>query len=298
VSRATAVTIYVVLVVIWSSTWVAIKIGLEDCPALLGGGIRFAAAGVALLAFAAFTGRPLRTDWLLAGVLGTMPFALTYGLVYWGEQYIPSGLTAVLFGVLPLYVAILAGALLPDEPISGRLLAGVLVALAGLALAFAESIQLGSEQRAAIGAAAVLLAPIGAAVGNISIKRRGEGVDPVALNGWAMLGGGLLLLVASAASEDWGEAVWSAKAIGSIVYLAAIGSAIAFVLLTILLRTLSAQAMSFIAMLIPFGALVLGALIYSEEITGRAIAGAALVAAGLAIAQSRRRAPVPAAAPR
>src|SRR5262245_66091049 len=113
-----------------------------------------------MLSFAAFTGRPLRTDWPLAAVLGTMPFALTYGLVYWGEQYIPSGLTAVLFGVLPLYVAILAGALLPDEPISGRLLAGVLVALGGLALAFAESIQLGSEARAPPGAAPVPPEPI------------------------------------------------------------------------------------------------------------------------------------------
>jgi drug/metabolite transporter (DMT)-like permease len=292
-SRATAICLYAVLVLIWSSTWVAIKIGLEDCPALLGGGIRFAAAGLALLGFAAVARRPLGTDWLLAAVLGTLPFAFTYGLVYWGEQYIPSGLTAVLFGVLPLYVAVLAGAVLPDEPLSARLLAGVLVAIAGLALAFAESLELGSEERAALGAAAVLACPIGSAIGNVSIRKRGEGVDAVTLNGWAMLLGGVLLLIASAASEDWGEAVWSAKAIGSIAYLAAIGSAVAFVILTILLRTLTAQAMSFIAMLIPFGALVLGALIYSEEITPRAIAGAALVAAGLAIAQGRRRAPVP-----
>ncbi|HEY1275736.1 MAG TPA: EamA family transporter [Thermoleophilaceae bacterium] len=292
-SRRTALVLYAVLVVIWSSTWVAIKIGLEDCPALLGAGIRFAAAGVSLLGFAVATGRSLRTDWLLASVLGLLPFAFTYGLVYWGEQYIPSGLTAVLFGVLPLYVAFLAGVVLPDEPLSGRLLAGVLVALAGLSLAFAESISLGSEEKAAIGAAAVLLSPVGAAAGNVSIKRRGEGVDAVVLNGWAMLGGGLLLLLASGLSEDWGDAVWGAKAIGSIAYLALIGSAVAFVLLTVLLRTLTAQAISFIAMLIPFGALVLGALIYSESITARAIAGAALVAAGLAIAQGRRRAPAP-----
>jgi drug/metabolite transporter (DMT)-like permease len=96
-----------------------------------------------------------------------------------------------------------------------------------------------------------------------------------------MLVGGVLLLGASAVTEDWGEAVWGAKAIGSIVYLAVVGSAIAFVVLTILLREMSAQASSFIALMIPFGALVFGAVLYDEAITGRAVAGAALVVAGL-----------------
>src|SRR4029078_140235 len=88
-SRSTALGLYVLLVIIWSSTWVAIKIGLEDSPALLGAGIRFAAAGAALLPFAAARRRSLRTDRALALVLGVLPFAFTYGLVYWGEQYIP-----------------------------------------------------------------------------------------------------------------------------------------------------------------------------------------------------------------
>jgi hypothetical protein len=79
---------YALLVAIWSSTWVAIKIGLEDAPALLGAGARFALAGVLLLAFAAAGRRPLRTDWVLVALLAVFPFAITYGLVYWGEQHI------------------------------------------------------------------------------------------------------------------------------------------------------------------------------------------------------------------
>ena len=151
-SRTAALSLYALLVLIWSSTWVAIKIGLEDAPALLGAGIRFAAAGVLLLGFAAVRKRPLKTDKTLAVTLGLLPFAFCYGLVYWGEQYIPSGLTAVLFGVMPLYTAILAAFLLQDEPLRARLLAGVVLALGGLALAFVESLELGSEDRAAIGA--------------------------------------------------------------------------------------------------------------------------------------------------
>src|SRR3954468_4955080 len=201
------------LVLIWSSTWVSIKIGLEDCPPLLGAGIRFALAGLVLLAITAAKRRSLGTDARLAAVLGVFPFALTYGLVYWGEQYIPSGLAAVLFGVLPLYVALLGAAVLPDQPVRARVIAGVLVALGGLSLAFAESIDLGDRDLALAGAAALALAPVGAAVGNISIKLRAGALDPVVLNGWAMLGAGLALLAVSGIGESWGDAAWTAKAV-------------------------------------------------------------------------------------
>jgi drug/metabolite transporter (DMT)-like permease len=291
VSRSAVWGLYALLVLIWSSTWVAIKIGLEDCPPLLGAGIRFAAAGLVLLAVTGARRRSLRTDVRLAAVLALFPFALAYGLVYWGEQYIPSGLAAVLFGVLPLYVAVLGAVLLPDQPLRGRVIAGVLVAIAGLALAFAESIDLGDRELAVAGAAALALSAFAAAVGNISLKLRAGELEAVVLNGWGMLGGGLALLVVSAVGESWGEAAWSADAVGSIAYLAVVGSAVPFVGLTVLLRHISAQATSYLAMLLPFGALVFGATLYDESITVRALGGAALVGAGLLIAQGQPRAP-------
>ena len=93
------------------------------------------------------------------------------------------------------------------------------------------------------------------------------------LNGWAMLVGGLLLLPLSGLTEDWGDFVWSAESVGSIAYLALFGSAIAFVTLTVLLRHVSAMAVAFLAMLLPFGALIFGALLYDESITPRAVEG-------------------------
>jgi drug/metabolite transporter (DMT)-like permease len=296
VSRSLVCTLYGLLVLIWSSTWVAIKIGLEDCPPLLGAGVRFTLAGVALLALAKIQRRPLRTDWALAAVLALAPFALTYGLVYWGEQYVPSGLAAVLFGILPLYTAVLGSVLLHDEPLRAALLVGVLIGIGGLSLAFLESVELGSADRAALGATALALAPLGAAVGGIAQKRRAGALDAVVLNGWAMVVGGLLLLPLSGLTEDWGEFVWSPESVGSIAYLALFGSAIAFVTLTVLLRHISAMAIAFLAMLLPFGALMFGALLYDESITPRAVGGAALVAAGLGIAQWSRRSRAEAAA--
>jgi drug/metabolite transporter (DMT)-like permease len=274
-------------VLIWSSTWVAIKIGLEDMPPLLSAGIRFSIAGGGLLVLAKTLGRPLRTDVRLATVMAFLPFATAYGLIYWGEQYVPSGLAAVLFGMMPLYSATIAAMALADEPLNARLLAGIGVAIGGLALAFGESLALGDAKWALLAATACAIAPLASAIGNVAIKRRGQRLDPIALNGWAMLGGGALLLITSTPAEDWGTAAWSGQAVGSIAYLAVIGSAVPFVTLTVLLRELRAVTVSYITLLLPFGALIFGAALYDEQITAAAVGGAALVAAGLAVTAPR-----------
>jgi drug/metabolite transporter (DMT)-like permease len=294
-SRSLVWSLYALNVLIWSSTWVTIKIGLEDVPPLLGAGVRFALAGLGLLALAVALGRRLRTDVLLAVLLGMLPFAGAYGLIYWGEQYVPSGLAAVLFGVMPLYSATIASMALADEPLRARLVAGIAVAIGGLALAFGESLALGDAEKALLAATACAIAPLAAAIGNVATKRRAQALDPIVLNGWAMLLGGGLLLAASATGEDWGAAAWSGQALGSIAYLAVIGSAVPFVTLTILLRELPAVTVSYITLLLPFGALAFGAAIYDERITLVALGGALLVATGLLIAQwPARRAVAPA----
>jgi drug/metabolite transporter (DMT)-like permease len=293
--RSIVWSIYAMNVVMLSSTWVTIKIGLEDVPPLLGAGIRFALAGAGLLLLARALGRSIRTDVALAVLLGLLPIAGTYGLIYWGEQYVPSGLAAVLFGVMPLYSASIASIALADEPLRARLVAGIAIAIGGLAIAFGESLALGDAEWALLAATACAVAPLAAAIGNVAIKRRGQKLDPIALNGWAMLGGGALLLATSAPLEDWAQATWSAQAVGSIAYLAAIGSALPFVTLTILLRELPAVTVSYITLLLPFGALAFGAALYDEHITVAAVAGALLVASGLLVAQWPRRArPAPA----
>jgi drug/metabolite transporter (DMT)-like permease len=152
-------------------------------------------------------------------------------------------------------------------------------------VAFSESVALGDSHYALVAAIACVAAPVGPAIGNITTKRRGAGVDALVLNGWAAAVGGCLLLVVSALSEDWGTAVWTAGAIGSIAYLAVFGTALAFVTLTRLLLELPAVTMSFIALLLPFGALVFGAVVYGEPLTVAELGGAGLVAAGIAVAQ-------------
>jgi drug/metabolite transporter (DMT)-like permease len=276
--------LYAGCVLVWSSTWVVIAVGLDDIPPFFGAGIRFFVAGAGALSATALLKRPLRTDFGLSTIVGLLPFAVSYGLIYWSEQYVTSGLAAVLFGVLPLYVALLAALFLPAEPLRARLLVGVGIALVGLVVAFGQSIHLGGEH-AALAATAVVLSPLGSAIGNVAIKKRAA--DPLAMNGWAMVTGGLALLVVSLATEHWDDAHWTLTAVGSIAYLAAFGTGFTFVTLTVLLRELPAVTVSFISMVIPFGALALGALFRDERVTALAVLGALLVVAGIAVAQLR-----------
>jgi drug/metabolite transporter (DMT)-like permease len=284
-SRAVVWTLYAACVLVWSSTWVVIALGLEDVAPFFGAGIRFVLAGVGVLTAAVILKRSLRTDALLAAIIGVLPFATCYGLIYWAEQYVTSGLAAVLFGVLPLYVAVLAALFLPDEPLRARLVIGVLIAIGGLVLAFGESLDLGTGEHTALAALAVVLSPIASAIGNIATKKRIKGVDPLVVNGWAMVIGGALLLAVSAPTEDWGATTWSLNSIGSILYLAAFGTGFTFVTLTVLLRELPAVTTSFISMIIPFGALALGALLNDETVTALAVFGALLVVSGIVVAQ-------------
>ena len=117
-------------------------------------------------------GRPLRTDARLAAVLALLPFAAAYGLIYWGEQYVPSGLAAVLFGVMPLYSAVLAALLLAGEPLRPRLLGGIAVALIGLSVAFGETLELGHSRFALAAAIACAAAPLASACGNVGDQAR------------------------------------------------------------------------------------------------------------------------------
>ena len=216
--------------------------------------------------------RPLRTDWGLAGVLALAPFAFAYGLVYWGEQYVPSGLAAVLFGILPLYTALLGSVLLHDEPLRAPLLLGVLIGIGGLVARVPRErgARVGREGRP--GGAALALAPLGAAVGGIAqkLRRRRAGRGGAERLGDAGRAG-CSCCRCRLLSEDWGDFVWSAgvggldRVSGAVRLGDRVRDADGAAPLT------SARwPMAFLAMLLPFGALIFGAMLYDERDHARA----------------------------
>ncbi|HEV3410659.1 MAG TPA: DMT family transporter, partial [Chthoniobacterales bacterium] len=173
-ARWKIVAAYVVLCVVWSSTWLAIKIGLNDLPPISYVGIRFLIAFLVLVAVS--IGRvPLlprtREDWLLLGFTGVIMFALNYGLLFWGELHVSSGLAAVLQATIPVFGMLFAHWLLPAEPLRWQQLGGALLAIAGIALICGRLF--GHHGMLAFwGGLGIALGGAGAAFSNVLLKRR------------------------------------------------------------------------------------------------------------------------------
>ena len=125
------------LCVVWSSTWLAIKVGLADLPPISFVALRFLIAFLVLLAVSIGRVSLLpknRDDWLLLGLTGVLMFAVNYGLIFWGEIHVSSGLAAVLQAMIVIFGMFFAHALLPSEPLRWQRVAGALLAGGGVAL--------------------------------------------------------------------------------------------------------------------------------------------------------------------
>src|SRR5712672_1539016 len=128
---------WVTLCVVWSSTWLAIKIGLRDLPPISFVAIRFLIAIIVLLAISIGRTHLLprtRNDYIVLAVTGILMFALNYTLLFWAELHVSSGLAAVLQATIPIFGMIFAHCMLPDEPLRLRRLAGAMIALGGVAI--------------------------------------------------------------------------------------------------------------------------------------------------------------------
>jgi len=293
-SRAAVAAAVGLLVAIWGTTWAAIRIGLDDLPPLTSLAARFGIAGALLLALAPAFGvrlgasRRERGLWL---VNGGLTFTVCYGIVYWGEQRVPSGLTALLFATFPLFVAVLGHFLLPGERLHVRGAAGTLVGFAGVAVIFSEDLSRLGGPEVAPAAALLLLAPAASAVANVAVKRFGQGIHPLSLTAVPLLGAAATVGGAAALTETDRAVRWTPVAIGSVVYLALFGTALAFVVYFWLLDKLPATRLSLITYAVPVVAVAVGTLALDEPFTPRIAAGAALVVAGVALAGRAR--PVP-----
>lgn len=293
-SRAAVTAAIALLIAIWGTTWAAIRIGLDDLPPLTSLALRFALAGMVLLALVPVFGVKLgrsRRERALWVVNGTLSFAISYGVVYWGEQRVPSGLTSVLFATFPLFVAVLGHLYLPGERLHPRGAAGTLTGFAGVAVIFSEDLSRLGGPGVALAAAVLLVAPAVSAVGNVVVKRYGRGVHPLSLTAVPLLGAAAVVGAAAAMIEGDRAVRFTPSAIGSVVYLALCGSGLAFVVYFWLLERLPATRLSLITFAVPVVAVTVGTLALGEPITPRVAAGAGLVIAGVALAGRAR--PVP-----
>src|SRR5215210_2394312 len=191
------VLVWLILAMIWGSTWLFIKLGLEDLPPFTFAGIRFVIAATILLLVIAVRRRPLPRagrDWALIAGTGLLAFSINYGLLFWGEQRTSSGLAAILQTIIPVFGLVLAHLHLPAERITAPKLVGVVLGILGVALIFSD--QMGTEGSGAFrGSVAIVVGAFGAAYSNVLVKARGGKLDYAVLAAGQMICGLIPLLI-------------------------------------------------------------------------------------------------------
>jgi drug/metabolite transporter (DMT)-like permease len=279
------VFLFTLITLIWGSTWLAIKVGLDGVPPFMGAGLRFLLSTLlvgAVLAARRTRIRLTRDDRVCVLSLGILVFYFNYASVYWAELRISSGLAAVLFSTMPLMTALLSRFWTRSETLGAPKVGGILVGVAGTVLLFWPDERLGLQQ--VLGMLATLFACFCASINLVTMKKYGRHSDPYVLNFLGMGTGAAFLLLTSAAFESWSEVAWSRNNVTAMLYLAVFGSVVAFSAYYALIKLIDATIVSLSTLIIPIVALILGRAFLGETITPTAVAGVATILAGVAVA--------------
>jgi drug/metabolite transporter (DMT)-like permease len=275
---------WLTLCIVWSSTWLAIKIGLRDLPPISFVAIRFLIAIAVLLAVSIGRTRLLperRGDYAVLAITGILMFAVNYTLLFWAELHVSSGLAAVLQATIPMFGMLFAHWMLPDEPLRLQKVAGAMIALGGVALICGRLLGFNGPL-AFWGGVAVVVGAASAAFANVLVKARSMQLAPAMLAAWQMIFGiAPLLLLGFVVDGNPVRFHWTATALFCLLYLAVVGSALTFLLLYWLLPRLTVAQLQSISLITPPGAVMLGWLLGGETFPTSSLLGAALVLAGV-----------------
>lgn len=291
VSSRLALLVWLCLCAIWGSTWLAIKLGLRDLPPLTFAGIRFAVAALVLFAIVRLQGLRLPTrsrDWGLLAYTAFLTITLNYGLVFWGEQYISSGLAAVLSATVPLFGLPLAHRSLAAERLNLSKAAGVLLGVIGVAIVCSGQLGIGGPL-AFWGSLGIILAALATAHAGVIIKVGGTHIEPSVLAGVQMAGGCIPLLVAGAVLEgnpldfNWTPLAWA-----TLAYLIVLGSVVAFLMYYWLIRHTDLTWVLMIPLVTPLVAVLFGVLLGGEVVGWHTALGGAAIIGGVALAVVQR----------
>jgi len=282
---------WLALCMIWGSTWLFIKLGLRDLPPFTFVGIRFLLASVILGLVIYFRKIPLpkdRRDWQFVAWTGFLCFTVNYAFVFWGGQYISSGLAALLNATMPFFGMFIAHHYLPAERITPIKIGGVLLGIAGVGLIFSNQLSL-QGTLALLASIGIVVGALVAAYANVLIKLRGKHVDPTILSAGQMwFGFPPLLLIGMLTEGNPFHLQWTPLAITALLYLTILGSCVAFMLYFWMLQRIQVTNALLLLLVMPLVAVTLGKLINGEELTWRILAGGACIISGVAATILRR----------
>lgn len=283
--------VYLILCLIWGSTWIAIKLGLADAPPMAALSFRFLLSVGILGLIVAVKRLPLPRGWvgfrphLLPGLL---MYTGSYFCVYFAEQYLTSALMAVLFASFPVFVAVLSSFRLKEQQ-KGLIWLGLAAGFSGVVVISYDS--LGGSTQLLTGAVLATLSPLVSAIGMIEHTRSCSREHPV-MSAFVQMGfGGGAIVILALLLEDWSAMRWTPQAVGSILYLALFGSVAGFVGYYWLLQRIRPVTAALIAFITPVIALLIGTLAFDERLTLFSWVGAGLILAGvLTVAYHKARA--------
>jgi drug/metabolite transporter (DMT)-like permease len=281
--------VYILGVLIFGSTWVAMKIGLQAMPPFA------AAVARSILTFVVFfvafrlwrfrfpPQKNIRRDFFLAGF---MLYGVSFALLYWGQERIDSSMSAILYATMPLFTGIFAHFMVPAERLTPRVIFGLVIGFAGTILLFAGKLSLSGTIS---GMLAMVLSSCCCAWATVKTKRDLHEIKPSAL-AILMLPAGLIVLIPCLAIFETPVRFWiDAKGAGSVIYLAIFGGGIAFIIWFYLLKRLSAVAASMMTLLEPLVASFLGYLVLSESFDKYFFLGGTLILMGVLTVTLQKR---------
>ena len=284
------IAVLVGISLLWAGSWLAFKIAVRDVPAFTLAYARFLLAVPVLALIARSRGLSLPRGWvvwrwlILAGLTG---FALNYLLVFWGSQFIPAGLSAVLQSTIPAVTLMMARIWLPNEKVSAWGVASIIAGILGVVIIFGDQLRI-SSTAALFGCVALALTALTNAGGGIIVKRNLTTLNPILL---ALLQQviGLSVLLAVGLSSDgppW-QQHWTPASALSVLYMALGGSVTAFLGFYWLLRRWPTSRAMLYAIIMPVLTLSLGWLFLGEQITPLTLVGSAVVLVSVALAIRR-----------
>ena len=287
---------FAIIYFVWGSTYLAIRVGVREIPPFLMAGMRFLVAGIVLSAWMRAKGAPSPTarEWGGAALLAVLIFVLDYGLLFWAERRVPSGIAAVMLATIPVFMTLSEIWIIKTQRLTARLGAALITGIAGVAVLVNPSGNFGDTPIDAPGACALMVAAISWSVASALTRKVPLPSAKTMSSGIQMLAGGVLLtLAATLLGEFRGfrmQAV-SARAWLALAYLIVAGSIVAFTAYVWLIHHESPTKVGTYAYVNPVVAILVGYFLGGEKIGLRTIVGSVLVLLSvIAIATSPKEA--------
>ena len=282
---------FVTVCIVWGTTYLAIRVALETVPVLLLAGLRWMAAGLIMSGLMLATGRGLPKPrlWAPLALLGFLMNIVGNGFVVYAQQFVASGLTAVLIATTPFWSALIERLLPNGERFSKRSLAGLSLGFTGIiVLVWPELTHGGASGRSfVIGVIAIQLACIGWVIGTSFARRHELGDNPFPSTALQMVFSGIMLLGAASAHGDWAQLSFTPRTIAAMLYLSVAGSLVAYSEYIYAIQHLPLQLVSLYAYINPMIAVALGTVFLNEPLSARILIAAVLVFAGTWIVGKR-----------